>query len=64
MNQLTCPVCLRPEIADNICPNCETDLTLMRMLVELPTVQPQRFNWLFLIVVILCLSYLFAQLTF
>ncbi len=64
MDHLTCPVCDRPEIADNICPNCETDLTLIRMLVELPIVQPQRFIWLFLSVVILCLSYLLTQLTF
>lgn len=47
--KLTCPVCDRPEISGDICPNCETDLSLIRMLVELPvaesaasTAQPQR----------------------
>ncbi|MGB3204042.1 MAG: LysM peptidoglycan-binding domain-containing protein [Crinalium sp.] len=32
--KLTCPVCDRPEITDNICPNCETDLTFVRLLTE------------------------------
>lgn len=34
--KLTCPVCDRPEIEGEICPNCETDLSLIRMLLELP----------------------------
>lgn len=38
MIKLTCPVCDRPEIEDNICPNCETDLSLIRQLQELPVV--------------------------
>lgn len=33
---LTCPVCDRPEVEGNICPNCETDLSLIRTLKELP----------------------------
>ncbi|MCT7952228.1 LysM peptidoglycan-binding domain-containing protein [Ancylothrix sp. C2] len=33
---LTCPVCDRPKIEGNICPNCETDLSLIRTLTELP----------------------------
>lgn len=40
--KLTCPVCDRPEISGDICPNCETDLSLIRMLVELPVAEPQR----------------------
>ncbi|SKB15038.1 conserved hypothetical protein [Planktothrix sp. PCC 11201] len=36
MIKLICPVCDRPEIEDNICPNCETDLSLIRQLQELP----------------------------
>ena len=36
--KLTCPVCDRPEIEDNICPNCETNLSLFRTLAELPVV--------------------------
>lgn len=38
--KLTCPVCDRPEISGDICPNCETDLSLIRMLVELPVAEP------------------------
>lgn len=38
MKKLTCPVCDRPEIEGDICPNCETDLTLIRMLAELSPV--------------------------
>lgn len=33
---LTCPVCDRPKVEGNICPNCETDLSLIRTLKELP----------------------------
>ncbi|BAQ61258.1 hypothetical protein GM3708_1664 [Geminocystis sp. NIES-3708] len=40
MNQkLTCPVCDRQEIETNICPNCETDLSTIRMLKELPLLE-------------------------
>ena len=34
--KLTCPVCARREIEGDICPNCETHLSLFRMLAELP----------------------------
>lgn len=34
--KITCQVCQHPNIEDNTCPNCETDLTLIRMLIELP----------------------------
>ena len=34
--KLTCPVCERSQIEENICPNCETDLSTYRMLAELP----------------------------
>ncbi|NEP47143.1 MAG: peptidoglycan-binding protein, partial [Okeania sp. SIO2H7] len=37
--KLTCCVCDRPGIEGNICPNCETDLSMVRMLMELP-IQP------------------------
>lgn len=39
--KLTCPVCDRPNIEGNICPNCETDLTPIRQLQELPEVAVQ-----------------------
>lgn len=38
--KLTCPVCDRPEISGDICPNCETNLSLIRMLTELPVTEP------------------------
>ena len=38
--KLTCPVCDRSQIEDNICPNCETDLSTYRMLTELPVETP------------------------
>ena len=38
MNTLSCPVCDRPEIEGDTCPNCETNLSLFRTLVELPGV--------------------------
>jgi hypothetical protein len=48
--KLTCPVCDRPDIDGNICPNCEADLTPIRQLQELsevavqpaPIPQPER----------------------
>lgn len=36
MNTLTCPVCQYTEIAGNSCPNCDTDISLIRLLAELP----------------------------
>ncbi len=34
--EINCPVCDRSAIEINICPNCQTDLSLIRMLSELP----------------------------
>jgi hypothetical protein len=34
--KIACPVCDRPGVVENICPNCETDLTLIRGLMDLP----------------------------
>ncbi|AFZ23447.1 LysM domain-containing protein [Cylindrospermum stagnale PCC 7417] len=34
--KLNCPVCGYQEIESNTCPNCDTDLSLLRMLQELP----------------------------
>jgi hypothetical protein len=62
--KLTCPVCERPDIEDNICPNCETNLSLLRMLAELPQ-QPQGVSiWLLLTVAIFCLIIGFSLATF
>lgn len=37
--KIDCPVCGYKEIEGNICPNCDTDLTLIRSLQELPPVE-------------------------
>lgn len=37
--KLNCPVCGYTDIEGNICPNCDTDLSLNRMLQELPRVE-------------------------
>ncbi|MDJ0510572.1 MAG: hypothetical protein QNJ64_15160 [Crocosphaera sp.] len=34
--KVDCPVCERLAIEEDNCPNCETDLSLIRMLMELP----------------------------
>jgi nucleoid-associated protein YgaU len=57
--KLTCPVCSHPEIEGEICPNCETDLSVVRMLTELPpSVSPDtqlRKAWVPVFVAILML---------
>lgn len=40
---LTCPVCDRPDVEGDICPNCETNLSTFRILTELPIVEPRVF---------------------
>ncbi|MEO1763242.1 MAG: LysM peptidoglycan-binding domain-containing protein [Cyanobacteria bacterium J06629_18] len=37
--KLNCPVCGYTEVEGNNCPNCDTDLTLIRMLQQLPAVE-------------------------
>ncbi|MCC5627893.1 peptigoglycan-binding protein LysM [Nostoc sphaeroides CHAB 2801] len=37
--KLNCPVCDYQEIEGDTCPNCDTDLSVIRMLKELPQVQ-------------------------
>jgi hypothetical protein len=36
---LNCPVCGYQEVTSDSCPNCDTDLSIIRMLQELPTVK-------------------------
>jgi hypothetical protein len=36
LENLTCPVCERSQLEQNICPNCETDLSIYGMLLNLP----------------------------
>ncbi|TAE58081.1 MAG: LysM peptidoglycan-binding domain-containing protein [Nostocales cyanobacterium] len=48
--KIDCPVCGYKEIEGKNCPNCETDLSLIRSLQELPTVEkivPKKIynNW-------------------
>jgi hypothetical protein len=54
-DKIDCPVCNRSAIEINICPNCQTDLSLIRMLTELPVLAlnpklvdvayPPRHRW-------------------
>jgi hypothetical protein len=37
--KLNCPVCGYQEVAGNTCPNCDTDLSVIQMLQELPSVE-------------------------
>ena len=39
---LICPVCDRPDVEGDICPNCETNLSTFRLLAELPIVEPNK----------------------
>ncbi len=39
--ELSCPVCAYTEISGNSCPKCNTDLSLIRLLTELPPSSPQ-----------------------
>ena len=40
-SELSCPVCAYTEISGNSCPNCDTDLSLIRLLTDLPPSHPQ-----------------------
>jgi len=37
--KLNCPVCGYQDLQKNICPNCDTDVSLLRSLLELPILQ-------------------------
>jgi len=39
---LICPVCDRPDVEGDICPNCETNLSTFRILSELPMIEPKK----------------------
>jgi LysM domain len=59
--KITCPVCDRPDIEGDICPNCETNLSTFRMLAELPIVEvnnsfrPKMKTWLSVAIAMLLL---------
>ncbi|WP_373543071.1 hypothetical protein [Chamaesiphon sp.] len=46
--KIVCPVCDRAAIEVDTCPNCQTDLSLIRMLSELPLIVSTTpdFSWL------------------
>lgn len=51
-----CPVCQRQEIEGSFCPNCETNLTVFRVLADLPSVKNTSFPlWLSLTATVLSL---------
>jgi len=39
---INCPVCDYQAISGNTCPNCDTNLSTIRLLQELPQIQAQR----------------------
>ncbi len=67
--KITCPVCDRPEIEGNICPNCETDISLVRMLAELPEQEaklPTKINLNMteiIVIIVIALSLIFGVST-
>lgn len=42
MSKINCPVCQRSNVEGNVCPNCETDLSSLRLLMELSPVVDNR----------------------
>jgi C4-type Zn-finger protein len=60
--KIICPVCDRSAIEINICPNCQTDLSLIRMLSDLPQLDSikSNFQWLKWSLGILVTSLLFS----
>ncbi len=57
--KLTCPVCDRTSIEGNICPNCETDLSSIRLLMTLPKVTgPQWGGWPLALAIALLLGFI------
>lgn len=40
VEKIICPVCDYPEVTTNICPHCQTDLTTIRILENLPFLPP------------------------
>ncbi|MGI0483441.1 LysM peptidoglycan-binding domain-containing protein [Geminocystis sp. CENA526] len=56
--KLTCPVCDRTEIETNICPNCEADLSTIRMLKQLPILENKSSNKKWLISLLLILLFI------
>ena len=51
MIKLTCPVCDRSDIDSYCCPNCETDLSILRMMMELPETRSNT-RWIMLTAII------------
>jgi LysM domain len=46
--ELSCPVCAYTEITGNSCPNCDADLSVIRLLTELPLetqIQQKTDRW-------------------
>lgn len=43
-HEIDCPVCKHPNVKGDVCPNCETDLSLIRTLIELPTVTVNSYQ--------------------
>jgi hypothetical protein len=63
MNQLTCPVCQRTQIETATCPNCEADLTALRILANLPPARSGLdYRWIVLGILAMMFGYVIAKL--
>lgn len=54
---IQCCVCEYPSVTEDKCPNCETDLSLVRMLINLPTISSPSLSNARLVLII-CLAIL------
>jgi hypothetical protein len=64
-DQLTCPACQRQQISTVNCPNCETDLSALRILASLPLVQTSKldYRWLLLGIASIVLGLIIAKVS-
>jgi hypothetical protein len=66
MNEpLTCPACQRQQISTATCPNCETDLSALRILAALPPVSTNKldYRWLLLGITSVILGLIIAKIS-
>ncbi len=49
ITKINCPVCDHPDVEGDICPNCETNLSVFRLMDDLPPVSPFLSGKTFLI---------------
>jgi hypothetical protein len=64
-NALTCPACQRQQISTATCPNCETDLSALRILAALAPLPANRldYRWLLLGITSVILGLIIAKIS-